>query len=262
MSTNIHPTAQVSKSAKLANGVVIGPYSIIFDNVSIGENTIIDSYVCVGSKTTEVVIGKDNHFFSSSMIGLAPQDLSYKGEKTKLVIKDKNIIRSFATIDAGTIKDKSLTSIGSNNLIMAYVHIAHDCTIKDYCILANMVQLAGHVYVEDKVVIGGTGRVSQKTRLGTLSYITGDSSVNKDVAPFSIATGRWASMRAVNKVGLQRAGFNQEDILELHKIFRSLLSDDCVQVEWLKNLEIKNSKSKHVQALIAFVKSSKIGLAK
>ncbi|MBE8221203.1 MAG: acyl-ACP--UDP-N-acetylglucosamine O-acyltransferase [Bdellovibrionales bacterium] len=262
MSTKIHSTAEVSLSAQLDDGVVVGPYSVIHKNVHIKKNTVIDSHVCIGSSLTDVVIGKDNHIFSSSMIGLPPQDLSYKGEKTKLSIGDNNIIRSFATLDAGTIKDKGLTKIGSGNLIMAYVHIAHDCCIGDYSVLSNLVQLAGHVNIDDKVVVGGGTLIAQKVRLGSLSYVTGDSSVNKDIPPFSIATGRWASVRAVNKIGLQRANIEQKEILELHSVFRSMLSDKNTQEEWLNKLEAQKNVSDKIKILIKFVKSSSLGLAR
>ncbi|MBE8163400.1 MAG: acyl-ACP--UDP-N-acetylglucosamine O-acyltransferase [Bdellovibrionaceae bacterium] len=262
MSTKIHLTAQVSSTAQLDEGVIIGPYSIIHDNVCIGKNTIIDSHVCVGSPSTEVSIGKNNHIFSSSMIGLPPQDLSYKQEKTKLSIGDNNTIRSFVTMDAGTAKDQGLTSVGNHNLIMAYVHIAHDCHIKDKVVLANLVQLAGHVKVDSQVVIGGGVLVAQKVRLGNLAYVAGDSSVNKDIAPFSIAAGRWASLRAVNKIGLERANFKQKDILELRSAFRSLLSGKQTQEEWLCQLEEKKDLSDSAKTLIQFVKSSALGLAR
>lgn len=262
MSTKVHLTAEVSSSAQLDEGVVVGPYSVIHANVCIGKNTVIDSHVCIGSPSTEVSIGKNNHIFSSAMIGLPPQDLSYKGEKTKLSIGDHNIIRSFVTVDTGTIKDQGLTSIGSNNLIMAYVHIAHDCYIGDYTVLANLVQLAGHVQINDRVVIGGGTLIAQKVRLGNLAYVTGDSSVNKDITPFSIATGRWASIRAVNKIGLQRAGCEQKEILELRSAFRSLLSDKYTQEEWLHQLEMQKDLSGKVKVLVKFVKSSDLGLAR
>lgn len=261
-STKIHVTAEVSPSAQLDEGVEVGPYSVVHDNVCIGKNTTIDSHVCIGSPLTEVSIGKSNHIFSSAMIGLPPQDLSYNGEKTKLSIGDHNIIRSFATLDTGTVKDQGLTKIGSNNLIMAYVHIAHDCSIGDHVVMANLVQLAGHVHIGDRVTLGGGSLIAQKVRLGNLAYVTGDSSVNKDIPPFSIATGRWASIRAINKVGLQRTGCEQKEILELHSIFRSLLSDKKTQKEWLQQLESKKDLSKKIKALIKFVKSSKLGLAR
>lgn len=262
MSTKIHSTAEVSPFAKLDEGVVVGPYSVIHDNVCIGKNTVIDSHVCIGSPSTEVKIGKNNRIFSSAMIGLPPQDLSYKGDKTKLLVGDNNTIRSFVTMDAGTIKDKGITSIGSHNLIMAYVHIAHDCQLKDHVVLANLVQLAGHVCIEDRVFIGGGSLVTQKVRLGNLSYVTAGSSVNKDVPPFSIVTGRWASIRVINKIGLQRANFAKEDVADLHKVFRALLSGKNTQQEWLAELVSRPNLSPSLQALVKFVKSSGLGLAR
>lgn len=262
MVTKIHPTAEVSPSAHLDDGVVIGPYSIIHDRVRIAKNTVIDSHVCVGSPSTEVSIGENNHIFSSAMIGLPPQDLSYKGEVTQLVLGNNNIIRSFATLDAGTLKDKALTSIGDHNLIMAYVHIAHDCRVANRVVLANLVQLAGHVHVEDGVFIGGGSLIAQKVRLGSLAYVTADSSVNKDIPPFSIATGRWASTRVINKIGLQRAGFQPQDIADLHKTFRSLLGGKKTQEEWLQELEVQKNLSSPMRDLIKFVKTSSLGLAR
>lgn len=262
MSTKVHSTAEVSSSAQLDEGVVVGPYSVIEADVCIGKNTVIDSHVCIGSPTTEVSIGKNNHIFSSSMIGLPPQDLSYKGEKTKLCIGDSNIIRSFVTIDTGTVKDKGLTIIGNHNLIMAYVHISHDCRIGNYNVLVNLVQLAGHVQIDDKVLIGGGSLIAQKVHLGKVAYVAGNSSVNKDVAPFSIVSGQWASIRALNKIGLERAGFDQKKILDLRKVFRSLLSGKQTQEEWLKQLEDQKDLSSEVEVLVKFVKSSKLGLAR
>src|SRR5581483_3264324 len=179
---NVHPTAILDASAKVHPSCTVGPYCTVGANVELGENCELISHVAVEGPTK---IGSGNRFFPFSSIGLAPQDLTYKGEPTRLEIGDHNVIREFVTLNRGTVKGGGLTKIGSNNQIMAYTHVAHDCLIGDNTILANAATLGGHVTVEDWAVVGALCPVHQFVRIGAHSYIGGGTTITRDVLPFS-----------------------------------------------------------------------------
>jgi len=197
---NIHPTAIVAPEAELDSSVKIGPYVIIEKDVKIGRDTDIKPHSVITGPTT---IGSGNVIGPFATVGAPPQDLKYQGEDTKLVIGDHNQIREYVSIHRGTVTGNSLTTVGSNNLLMGYVHIAHDCIVGNSAILANGATLAGHVQVEDHAIIGGLVAVLQFTRIGAFSYIGGLSGISKDVPPFVIVSGTRKSMRVsgINKVG-------------------------------------------------------------
>ncbi len=224
MTQKIHPTAIISKTAKLGLNVEVGPYSIIGDEVKIGDGTIIKSHVVIEGDTE---IGKNNVIFPFAAIGLEPQDLKFKGEKSKIIIGDNNKIREHVTIHLGTQDGAMLTKIGNNCLFMVASHIAHDCVIGDGVILANNATLAGHVVVGDNVVIGGLSAVHQFVRIGKGVMIGGMSGVEHDVIPYGLVMGERASLAGLNIVGMKRNNISREDIHALRNFFKKLfVSDD------------------------------------
>ena len=191
----IHKTAIIDPKTKISSNVSIGPYSVIGPDVEIGENTIIHSHVNIAGYTK---IGKRNKIYSFASIGNDPQDLKYNGEKTELIIGDKNIIREYVTINPGTISDSGKTIIGNNCLFMISSHVAHDCVVGNNVIIANNVPLGGHVIIEDNVVIGGNSAVQQFTRIGKMAMIGGMTGVLHDVIPYGLSTGNRNSLQGLN----------------------------------------------------------------
>ncbi len=262
MSVFIHPSSVVSDKAKLADGVYVGPFCVIQGDVQIGAGTRLESHISIGAPTGRVVIGEQNQVFPGAVIGAPPQDLSYKGETTELVMGDRNIIRECVTLNNGTTKGGGVTRIGSENLIMAYSHVAHDCQVGDRVVIANSCQLAGHVLIEDDVKIGGVCCFNQFVRLGRHSYIAGDSTVNKDVAPFTIAQGKYAVMRAANQVGLSRAGYTKEEVENVRRAVRFLIMGDSTIEEVLSKIEQNCSMDESIRHFVQFIHSSERGLAR
>ena len=215
----IHSTAIVSSAAELAEDVEVGPYSIIGDDVQIGAGTEIGSHVVVKG-TTE--IGENNRIFQFASIGEDPQDKKYDGEKTRLVIGDGNTIREYCTLNRGTAQDTGVTSIGDNNWLMAYVHVAHDCDIGNETIFANNSSLAGHVIVGDYVIFGGFSGAHQFCRVGAHSFIGNNAAVTRDVPPYIMVSGQPAVPRGVNSEGLKRRGFDSDQARNVKEAFRLL----------------------------------------
>lgn len=218
----IHPTALVDPAAELHESVTVGPYSIVGPQVKIGAGTAIGPHCVIEGRTT---IGTDNRIFQFSSIGALPQDMSHGSEITELVIGDRNTIREFCTFNTGTFKEEGITRVGSDNWIMAYVHLAHDVRLGDHCVLANNATLAGHVHVGDWATIGGLSGVHQFVHIGAHAMIGFQGHVAQDVAPYMTVDGNPLSVRAVNLTGLRRRGFSNErlhPIREMHKLlFRS-----------------------------------------
>ncbi len=258
MSVQIHPQALVSERAFLSCGVEVGAFSIIEDEVKIGENTKVGPNCFITGATT---IGKNCRIFKGAVVGSPPQDLKYKGEKTYLEIGDNNIIREFVTINPGT-EEGSKTIIGNNNLIMAYSHIAHNCRIADNCILANGATLAGHVEIEERVVIGGLVAIHQFCRLGKFSIVGGCSKVVQDIPPYSLADGHPAKVRGVNLVGLKRAGFSKESINILHKAFKVLFFESHTLGVASEIIEKGLPLTPEIEYLLKFLKDSKRGISR
>lgn len=215
----IHSTAIVSSAAELAKDVEVGPYSIIGDDVQIGAGTEIGSHVVIKG-TTE--IGENNRIFQFASIGEDPQDKKYDGEKTRLVIGDGNTIREYCTLNRGTAQDTGVTSIGDNNWLMAYVHVAHDCDIGNETIFANNSSLAGHVIVGDYVIFGGFSGAHQFCRIGAHSFIGNNAAVTRDVPPYIMVSGQPAVPRGVNSEGLKRRGFDSDQARNVKEAFRLL----------------------------------------
>lgn len=222
MTQKIHSTAIISEKAQLGQNVEVGPYSIIGDDVKIGDGTIIKSHVVIEG---DVEIGTNNEIFPFSAIGLAPQDLKFKGEKAKVIIGNNNKIREHVTIHLGTQDGAMVTKIGNNCLLMVAVHVAHDCVVGDNVILANNATLAGHVQVGDNVVIGGLSAIHQFTRIGTGAMIGGMSGVENDVIPHGLVMGERAALAGLNLVGMKRRNIERQDIHAMRNFFKQLFSE-------------------------------------
>jgi len=218
MST-IHPTAIIDPSAKLGAGVSVGPYSVIGADVVIGDNTWIGPHVVINGPTT---IGCDNRIHQFASIGEAPQDLKYAGEPTRLEIGDQNTIRECVTINRGTVSGGGLTRVGSDNLLMAYIHIAHDCRIGNHVIFSNNASLAGHAHVGDYVILSGFTLVHQFCAIGDYAFTGMGSAISKDVPPYLMISGNPAAPHGLNKVGLKRRGFSEEQVRNLTRVYKIL----------------------------------------
>ena len=252
MTQKIHPTAIVSATAQIADNVEIGPYSIIGEDVKIGEGTKIMAHVVIEGDTT---IGKNNVIFPFAVIGTAPQDLKFKGEKAKLVIGDNNKIREHVTIHLGTQDGAMVTTVGSNCLFMVGAHIAHDCIVGNNVILANNATLAGHVEVGDYVVIGGLSAVHQFARIGKGAMIGGMSGVENDVIPNGLVIGERAALAGLNIVGMKRRGIAREDIHALRNFFKQVFVKGDANFSARVEDVAKSFSSQTVQDVAAFVKS-------
>ena len=215
----IHPTAIIDPKAELASDVEVGAYSIIGPDVVIGQGTSIGAHVTIQGPTT---IGKDNHIFQFSSLGAAPQDKKYAGEPTCLEIGDRNTIREFCTLNRGTLQDAGATRLGSDNWVMAYVHIAHDCQIGNQTIFANNASLAGHVHVHDHAILGGFTLVHQFCKIGSHVITAVGTVVFKDIPPYVTASGYDASPHGINAEGLKRRGFSTERIAAIKRAYKLL----------------------------------------
>jgi len=259
-STSIHATAIVDPRAKVAASCKIGPYCVIGPEVELGEGCQLISHVSIEGPSK---IGSDNVFFPFCAIGMAPQDVTYKGEQTRLEIGDHNEIRESVTINRGTIKGSGLTRIGSHVLIMAYAHIGHDSAIGDHSMLINGATIAGHVTVEEWAVVGALCAVHQFTRIGAHSYIGGGTVITQDVLPFSMTSAvRDVHAYGLNKVGLERRGFSKERIRKIHQAYKILLASKMNTSQALAKLKAQESRGEDVDTLIRFIESAERGVIK
>ena len=257
---NIHPTAIIDSSAKVPGSCEVGPYCVIGAGVELGENCRLVSHVAIGGPAK---IGSDNSFFPFSAIGMDPQDVTYKGEATRLEIGDHNEIRECVTISRGTIKGGGVTRIGSHTLIMAYAHIGHDSVIGDHCMLVNGATLAGHVTVEEWAVVGALCPVHQFVRIGAHSYIGGGTTITQDVLPFSMTSAsRDTHAYGLNKVGLERRGFSKERIGRIHHAYKILLASKMNTSQALEKMKVEADKGEDVEMLIRFIEGSERGIIK
>jgi UDP-N-acetylglucosamine acyltransferase len=256
----IHPTAIIDPAAKVHPSCKIGPYCVIGPHVEIGEDCRFLSHVTVEGPTT---IGAANTFFPFSSIGLAPQDLSYAGESTRLEIGDHNQIREFVTINRGTIKGGGLTKVGSHVLVMAYTHIAHDCRIGDHVLLANGATLGGHVIVEDWAQVGALCPVHHFVHIGAHAFIGGGTTITQDVLPFSKTSAeRNTHAFGMNSVGLTRRGFSKERIAKIHHAYKVLLASKLNTTQALEKLKSEPDQGEDVAMLIRFIEASERGVIK
>jgi len=256
-SSNIHSTAVVASTAEIAENVQIGPYSVIGANVKIGPGTWIGPHVVVEGYTT---IGANNRLFQFASIGSAPQDLKYKGEPTLLIIGDSNIIREYVTLQPGTIQVNGETVIGNGNLFMASSHVGHDSIVGNGNVFANNVALAGHVTIHNKVIVGGMAGIHQFCTIGNNAMLSGGSMVVKDVPPYCIAQGDRAKLRGLNTLGLQRAGFEKGQILDIKKAYRNLFMSRGKMSERINSIPAEVASQPHISAMIEFIKSSQRGI--
>lgn len=217
--TTIHPTALVDRGAQLDSSVTVGPYTVIGPHVEVGAGTTIGAHCVIEGRTR---IGRDNRIFQFNSLGAIPQDKKYGGEPCELLIGDRNTIREFCTFNIGTAQDTAVTRVGSDNWIMAYVHIAHDCQVGSQIILANNATLAGHVHLGDWVVIGGLTGVHQFVKIGAHAMAGFASAVSQDVPPFMMVDGNPLAVRGFNRVGLERRGFGPERLAAVKQMHRLL----------------------------------------
>lgn len=250
--TKIHSTSIVSSTAKLGDGVDIGPFCIIGKGVKIGKNTRLVSHITI----KDAEIGSDCVIYPFSAIGLAPQDTKYKNEKTMVKIGNNNTIRESVTIHRASVDGNGLTEIGDNNFIMAYSHIAHDCKLGNSIIMANTTTLAGHVEVEDFAVIGGLVAVHQHARIGTCCMIGGVSGVSMDVPPYTMASGNRAKLFGLNTTGLKRQGLKDSSIKELKSAYKLLFRSKLTLKEAVDKVKSDLKQTNEIKHLLKFIEHS------
>ena len=255
----IQPLAYIHPQAKIADNVVIEPFVTIYKDVVIGEGTWIGSNVTIMDGAR---IGKNCRIFPGAVISAPPQDLKYKGESTTLSIGDNTIIRECVTLNRGTALDKNTTQIGQNCLLMAYVHVAHDCIIGDHVIIANSVQLAGHIEIQDYAFIGGTSAVHQFVSIGAHAIISGGSLVRKDVPPYTKAGREPLSYVGINSVGLRRRGFTPDQINEIQDIYRTIFLKKYNITKALDIIETERQPTEIRDEILDFIRNSNRGVMK
>ncbi|WP_193372531.1 acyl-ACP--UDP-N-acetylglucosamine O-acyltransferase [Oceanimonas sp. GK1] len=253
----IHETAIVHPDAVIGKGVEIGPWTLIGPDVEIGDDCRIASHVVIKGPTR---IGKRNRIFQFASIGEDCQDKKYAGERTVLEIGDDNIIRESCTFHRGTSQDESLTTVGSRNLFMVNVHVAHDCRIGSDCIFANNATLAGHVHIGDHVIFGGHAAIHQFGRVGSHAFIAGCAALNKDVPPYVMAAGHYAKPFGINSEGLRRRGFSKEAISAIKQAYRELFRSGKTVEEVLPALETMAEQQPEVAIMVDFLKANERGI--
>ena len=256
MSVDIHPLACVDPSAQLADDVTVGPFCVVGPRVRIGRATRLEAHVTIGG---DVTLGVENHIFPNAVLGMPPQDLSWQGESTRILIGDRNRIRECVTIHTGTGKDRGLTQIGSDNYFMACSHVAHDCRVGNHVILTNGALLGGHVLVEDHVTLSGGVAVHHFVRIGRYAFVAGMSAVRHDIPPYMLAEGYPARPRCVNVVALQRNQFPKETIERLSEVHRLLYRQKLGLERTRQTLMAAGPLVPEVEELLQFVASQHQG---
>lgn len=257
--TQIHPSAQVDPAAQLGEDVHIGPFCVIGADVEIGDRTHIASHVVIDGPTK---IGRENRFYSFSAIGGDPQDKKFHAERTELVIGDRNTIREFCTFNRGTVDDDGITRIGNDNWLMAYVHIAHDCVVGNNTVFANASSLAGHVLVEDYVILGGFTLVHQFCKVGAHAFTSMGSVINRDVPPFVTVAGVYAEPHGINSEGLKRRGFAPERIQAIKRAYRTIYKAGLPLAEARTQLAIAAQTAPDVRTMLDFIDRSERSLVR
>ena len=247
---SIHPTAIVHPGARLGRGVDVGPYSIVGEHVEIGEGTVIGPHVVISGHT---LIGRENRIFQFCSIGEQPQDKKYAGEPTRLEIGDRNTIREFCTFNCGTAQDAGVTRLGSDNWIMAYVHLAHDCQVGNRTIFANNAQLAGHVHVGDWAILGGFTVVHQFVRIGAHSIAAMGTILFQDLPPFVMAAGNPAEPRSINAEGLKRRGFSADAVTAVKRAYKTLYKSGMKLDEARTAIEVESATVPELSLLVDFL---------
>ena len=259
MPSFIHETAVVGAGARIGADCYVGPFSVIGDEVVLGDGVRLESHVVVDGQTT---IGSQTHVFPFVSIGLAPQDLKYGGEPTRVEIGERNNIREFVTVHRGTAGGGGLTRIGSDCLLMAQAHVAHDCQIGDHVIMANAATLAGHVEIADRANVGAYSGVHQFCRVGFEAFVGGYSVVVKDAPPFAIIQGNHAKCFGLNRVGMRRRGYSRETIEKLNHAYHLFLSSRLNTTQAVEKMREEIADCKEVDLLIEFIETSKRGVVK
>jgi UDP-N-acetylglucosamine acyltransferase len=256
---DIHPSAVVSPDAELGEGVKIGPFSVIGRHITIGRDTVVGSHVVIEGNTR---IGDRNQIYPYVSIGSPPQDIGYKGEDTRVVIGDDNIIREYATINRATTKQDWVTIVGNGNYMMAYSHVAHDCILGDNIIMANAATLGGHTAVGDHTSLGGLTASHQFVRIGAYAFIGGNTGLPKDIPPFMIAAGSRAKLYGPNLIGLRRHGFSNEVIEGLKKAYRIIWRESKRFDEGIARTRKEVEAFPELDMLLDFFNGSKRGITR
>jgi len=249
----IHKTSIINKNAKISNNVDIGPYCIIGPDVEIGSYTIIHSHVNLVGNTK---IGKNNQIFPFASIGTPPQDLKYKGEKNSIIIGDNNKFREYVNINPGTEQGGGVTKIGSDNLLMVYCHVAHDCNLSNNIVLANNVQVGGHVNIDTNAIVGGSCAIHQYSRIGESAMIGGMTGVLSDVIPYGLSLGNRNSLVGLNLIGLRRSKISNENIKIIQEAYDQIFKSKNFRSN-IDNLSSKNKNNEYVKKIINFINSDK-----
>lgn len=255
----IHPTALVDAGARIGENVSIGAYSIIGPDVEIGDGTTIGPHVMIECNTR---IGKDNRIWQFASIGAAPQDKKFHGESSRLEIGDRNVIREFVSFNRGTEDGGGVTRIGNDNWLMAYVHIAHDCTVGDNTIFSNASSLAGHVTVDDWVILGGFTLVHQFCQVGAHAFTAMGAIINRDVPPFVTVAGSFAEPKGINSEGLRRRGYESARIMSIKRAYRTLYLSGLPLADALDKLNESATDAPDVQVMLDFIGRSQRSLVR
>jgi len=259
MPGGVHPTAIVAPGAELDPTVEVGPYAIIGPKVRIGAGTRVGPHAVIDGRTT---IGRDNVIFHHASVGAVPQDLKFRGEDSELVIGDGNTIREFVTLHLGTSGGGMVTRVGDHNLLMAYAHVAHDTVLGNHNILANGVQLAGHVRVANYVVAGALSAVHQFARIGDSALLGAGSMVSQDVAPYCNATGDRATLHGLNVIGLRRRSFSAETIHDIKEAYRIVFRSGLKLIDAVARVRSEVRSSPEIDAFVEFVAATERGLCR
>ncbi len=256
----IHPTAVIHPKATLADDVEVGPFCVIGEHVTIGKGTKLVAHVYLEG---EAEIGERCQVYPYASIGGPPQHIHYKGEATKVIIGNDNVLREYVTVNRGTVEGGGLTQIGHNNFIMAYAHIAHDCTIGNHLIMANAASLAGHISIGDYAIIGGLVGIHQYVRIGAFSMVGGCSALGKDVPPFCRAAGGYrAQLYGLNIIGLKRQGFATSRISKIRKAYDVFFRSGHGQTEAIQAVRDQFGDNQDVMDMVDFVEQSKRGVCR
>lgn len=253
----IHPSAIIDGRAELAADVTVGAYSVIGADVKIDSGTVIGPHVVIKGPTS---IGKDNRIYQFSSIGEDPQDKKYAAEITRLEIGDRNTIREFTSMHRGTIQDHSVTRIGSDNLFMAYTHVAHDCIIGDHVIMANGASLAGHVHLHDHAILGGFTLVHQFTQIGQYSFAAMGSAITQDIPPFVMVGGKPTRPHGINSVGMERNGITAEDVRLIRNAYKIIYKMNLRLEDAIEQIEALATDSKELTEMVNFLRNVRRGI--
>ena len=258
--SGVDPRAVVSPRARLGQGVCVGPFALVGDDVELGDGCVVHGHATLEGPSC---FGRENHFFPYSCVGSAPQDRKYRGEPTRLEVGDRNVFREYVSVNRGTSGGSGVTRIGSDNLILAYSHIAHDCVVGSHTLFVNGATLAGHVTVEDHATVGAYCPVHQFCRIGRYAYVAASTVITQDVLPYSKTVApRETRCYGVNAIGLEREGFSKERIQAIERAFRLLLKSRLNTTQAVERVRAELGGSEDVDVLLRFIETAERGIAK